>query len=187
MYRAPERHYHGTAHVEALLALARERRDELSDAGAVEAAIWFHDAIYDSRRNDNEARSAEFARQRLRDTCEAARLERIALMIEATATHEVPDLSDASARSDAAFFLDMDLAILGASPEAFRAYEEATRKEYAWVGEDDWIAGRSAVLRRFAGREHIYFTEPFRLRCERQARENIAGSLRRLEEVGKRR
>ena len=58
LYRAPDRHYHGLSHIEALLALAQEYRTALSDPDAVEAAIWFHDAIYDSRRSDNETRSA---------------------------------------------------------------------------------------------------------------------------------
>ena len=58
-YEAADRHYHDLRHIEALLALARDQ--PLLDSAAVEAAIWFHDAIYDTRRNDNEERSAKLA------------------------------------------------------------------------------------------------------------------------------
>ena len=181
LHRAKDRHYHGIAHVEALLALAREHRSALSDPEAVAAAIWFHDAVYDSRAKDNEARSAALAREKLGAHVESRRLARIAAMIEATATHEVPDFADAGARRDAALFLDMDLAILGAPPAAFDAYEQAVRREYGWVEEPAWRAGRAAVLKTFLARPHVFHTEEFRSRFERQARQNMARSLAALE------
>src|SRR5262245_42014043 len=117
LYEAPDRYYHGLAHVESLLALAREYRAALSDPNAVEAAIWFHDAIYDSARRDNEERSAELAVRQLAGRAAADRVARVEAMIKATATHQVPDLGDEAARRDAALFLDFDLSILGASAE----------------------------------------------------------------------
>ncbi|TIU16813.1 MAG: hypothetical protein E5W49_21400, partial [Mesorhizobium sp.] len=48
LYRAEGRHYHSLAHIEAMLALAGHYHASLHDPEAVEAAIWFHDAIYDS-------------------------------------------------------------------------------------------------------------------------------------------
>ena len=180
LYRADGRHYHGMAHIESLLDLADAHVDLLADPEAVRAAIWFHDAIYDSRRSDNEARSAALAREKLFATCDPDRLSRIAAMIEATATHIVPEQPDGAARRDAALFLDMDLSILGSSKEAFDAYEEATRREYAWVDEAAWRAGRSAVLKRFLGCAHIFHTKEFRKRFEAQARSNMARSLAAL-------
>ncbi len=181
LYRAPERHYHGLVHIEALLALAREYRTALSDPGAVEAAIWFHDAIYDSRRSDNEARSAQLALEKLAGRADRRRLGRIASMIEATATHTLPDLGDEAADKDAAFFLDMDLSILGAAPAEFDAYEAAVRREYSWVEKKAWRAGRAAVLEKFLARPHIFHTEAFRQRFEAQARQNLNRSLATLE------
>jgi len=180
LYRAPGRHYHGLAHVEALLALAGEYRPALSDPGAVEAAIWFHDAIYDSRAKDNETKSAALARESLAGRTDEARVGRIAAMIEATATHRVPDLGTPGANRDAALFLDMDLSILGAAPEAFDAYEQAVRREYAWVEEPAWKAGRGAALQNFLARPQIFHTQAFRERFETQARENMARSMERL-------
>jgi predicted metal-dependent HD superfamily phosphohydrolase len=180
LYRSADRHYHGLAHIEALLGLAREYRPALADPDAVEAAIWFHDAIYDSRAGDNEARSAAVARNDLAGRAAAGRIERIAVMIEATATHHVPDLGEPGANRDAALFLDMDLSILGAAPAAFDAYEQAVRREYAWVDEAAWRTGRSAVLRGFLTRPHIFHTPEFRTRFEAAARENLERSVKGL-------
>jgi predicted metal-dependent HD superfamily phosphohydrolase len=180
LYRAPERHYHNLSHIEALLGLAQEYRPALSDPDAIEAAIWLHDAIYDSRAKDNEVQSAALARQMLEGRADAGRLARIAAMIEATATHEVPALGHASAIHDAALFLDMDLSILGAEPDVFDAYEQAVRLEYVWVEEPAWRAGRRAVMQAFLTRQHIFHTQAFRSRFEAMARENLARSIDRL-------
>ncbi len=180
LYSAPDRHYHGMGHVKALLALLDAHRAELADPQAVAAAIWFHDAIYDSRSGDNEARSAALAAAKLAGRAAPERLARIVAMIEATATHVVPDLPDAAARRDAALFLDMDLSILGAPPAVFAAYEAGIRCEYGWVDDQAWRAGRAAVLERFLARPSIFGTATFRARCEDQARSNLARSLAAL-------
>ncbi|MET3580814.1 putative metal-dependent HD superfamily phosphohydrolase [Mesorhizobium robiniae] len=181
LYRAESRHYHSLAHIEAMLTLAGQYRASLHDPEAVEAAIWFHDAIYDSRAKDNEAKSAALAEKKLAGRTDAERLSRVAAMIIATATHELPHFDDDNAVRDAALFLDMDLAILGAAPDAFDAYEQAVRREYGWVEEPMWRAGRSAVLRSFLARPHIFHTEEFRHRLEPQARQNVARSIEALE------
>jgi len=180
LYHQPGRHYHGLAHVDALLALVRQHRTVLADPEAVEAAVWFHDAIYDSRRSDNEARSAALAEEKLGSRVEAVRLSRIVAMIEATATHALPDLGDEAAKRDAAFFLDMDLSILGAPKAAFDSYEAAVRREYAWVDDKAWRSGRAAVLKKFLARPHIFHTEAFRQRFEAEARRNIQRSIAAL-------
>ena len=160
-----------------MLGLLDDHRAELADPDAVEAAIWFHDAIYDSHGKDNEAQSAVLAADRLKGRTDETRLARIVAMIEATATHEVPDFEDAAARRDAALFLDMDLAILGAPAAAFDAYEAAVRREYGWVSEADWRAGRAAVLRGFLDRPRIFHSDTFAARYEAPARANMERSL----------
>ncbi|TIP24557.1 MAG: hypothetical protein E5X67_28515 [Mesorhizobium sp.] len=181
LYEAEGRHYHDLGHIEAMLALANDYKASLHDREAVEAAIWFHDAIYDSRAKDNEARSAALAEKKLAGRTDAQRLGRITAMISATATHELPQSDDENAARDAALFLDMDLAILGAPPDAFVAYEQAVRREYGWVEEPMWRAGRSAVLKNFLARPHIFHTEELRQRFEAQARQNMARSIEALE------
>lgn len=181
LYRADGRHYHDLVHIEAMLALAHDYRGLLADPEAVEAAIWFHDAIYDSKAKDNEAQSAALAEKRLAGRADPERLSRITAMILATATHQLPRIDDAAAARDASLFLDMDLSILGAAPDAFDAYESAVRREYDWVEEPLWRAGRSAVLKTFLARPHIFHTEEFRRRFEPQAKRNLARSLAALE------
>jgi predicted metal-dependent HD superfamily phosphohydrolase len=176
-YAAPERHYHNGAHIEALLALARAHTDSITDPEAIEAAIWFHDAIYDTHRHDNEEKSAELALARLAGMAAPDRLARIASMIRATAGHQLPAFPTPEATRDGALFLDFDLAILGSAPHEFAAYEAAVRREYDWVSEPLWRAGRRKVLESFLARPAIYASPQFHASHEAMARDNIARSL----------
>src|SRR5437773_9783161 len=96
-YSAPDRHYHNLAHIEAMLALLRAHERALSDPASVEVAIWFHDAVYDTRRHDNEKKSAELAAERLAGLLSPDRIDRITSMIRATAGHVVPEGLDETA------------------------------------------------------------------------------------------
>ena len=183
-YAAPNRHYHGLRHIEALLGLAEKYANAIADPDAFEAAIWFHDAIYDTRRHDNEKKSADLAVARLAGTTAPDRIARIAAMIQATAGHRVPDFADAGAAQDCALFLDMDLAILGGATAEFEAYEQAVRREYDWVSEPQWRSGRRAVLAGFLARPAIYATACFRTSHEAAARRNLEHALARLERSG---
>lgn len=180
LYMADDRHYHGLSHIEAMLGLLEVHRDHFADPEAVEAAIWFHDAVYDSRRSDNEVRSAEMASNKLRSTVDTGRLANIVAMIEATAKHIIPRLAAPPARCDAALFLDIDLSILGADPAEFARYEEAVRREYAWVEDEAWRSGRAAVLKTFLARPTIFHTGLFQGLYEASARNNITRSLAAL-------
>jgi predicted metal-dependent HD superfamily phosphohydrolase len=123
---------------------------EITDSEAVEAAIWFHDAVYDTRKGDNEAESAK-SPQLLAGGVAGERLEFIAAMIRASANHRVPETMDAVEASDCALFLDMDLAILGSRRAEFATYERAVRRVRLGAPKA-WITGRSQVLRSFLAR-----------------------------------
>jgi len=180
-YTAPGRHYHDLRHIEALLGLAAACADAIADRDAIEAAIWFHDAIYDTRRHDNEERSADLAAARLAG---ATTIDRIVAMIRATAGHRAPDFADMRAAQDCALFLDMDLTILGAPAADFDAYEEDVRREYAWVPEPQWRTGRRAVLAGFLARPAIYATAHFRASHEAAARRNLGRAMTRIDGAG---
>jgi predicted metal-dependent HD superfamily phosphohydrolase len=179
IYTGSDRHYHDLRHIKAMLALAEEHAGEISDREAVEAAIWFHDAVYDTRKGDNEAESAKLATQLLAGAAAEERLEFIATMIRASAKHGIPDSMPGNAAKDCALFLDMDLAILGSPAGEYDAYERAVRLEYSWVLDEAWIAGRSQVLRNFLARPFIYTTQ-FGKSHEAGARSNLTRSLARL-------
>src|SRR5260370_25923277 len=96
-YTAADRHYHDLRHIEALLGLAHACASAITDGAAVEAAIWFHDAVYDTRRSDNEERSAALAMARLAASTDEGPIARIPAMIRATAGHPIPDFTRAAA------------------------------------------------------------------------------------------
>ena len=179
-YTGPTRHYHNMHHIETLLALAQQHAGAISDPAAVEAAIWFHDAVYDARRSDNEEQSALLAIRYLAGSIPPARLDTIATMIRATARHQVPNGLDASAARDCALMLDMDLAILGSPPEVFSAYEQGVRREYGWVPSLLWRPGRRKVLQSFLDRPSIYVSPQFQAGHEASARRNLHHALAAL-------
>ena len=66
-YGEPHRAYHNLTHIEECfrtLDLVAHRAERL---GEIEMALWFHDAIYDTRSHTNEADSAAWARRALTD------------------------------------------------------------------------------------------------------------------------
>jgi predicted metal-dependent HD superfamily phosphohydrolase len=82
--------------------------------------------------------------------------------------------------ADAALLCDIDLSILGRSPEVFDLFERQIRREYAMVPEPMYRTRRSEVLRRFLSRPTIYRTAWFRRRYETRARANLERSLTQL-------
>ena len=174
-YSEPHRSYHTMQHLEECLTHLESVRLIAERAAEVEVALWFHDAIYNTRKKDNEKRSAEWAH----DSALAAGLaddqaSRLYELVMATMHNAVP------AGTDASVLVDIDLAILGAAVERFDEYEVQVREEYSWVLRPLYRAGRKKILQEFASRESIYSTEYFRDNYEAQARRNIARSLARL-------
>jgi predicted metal-dependent HD superfamily phosphohydrolase len=179
-YAEPQRHYHTWAHIEALLGLYAEVQPMLADAAAFEAALYYHDAIYNPRRGDNEAQSAALLRQACAAVLSRPSLDLAGSLVEATAGHQPPPGLDAARRIDAALFLDIDLSILAAPEPEFAVYEAAIRREYAFVPEADYRRGRTAVLANFLKRESLFLSAHFYPRFEAAARRNLERSLAAL-------
>ena len=174
-YSEPHRRYHTIQHLNECLTHFESVRALADHADEVELALWFHDAIYDTSKKDNEKRSAEWAR----DSVLAAgvsneKADRIHELIMATMHSAVP------VGRDAEVLVDIDLGILGAGAVRFDDYEVQVREEYSWVPENLYRAARRKVLEQFMNREWIYSTESFRTKYEARARENIGRSLARL-------
>lgn len=169
-YREPQRHYHTLRHLEECFAAFDLLRAQARRPGEIELALWFHDAVYDPTRRDNEARSAALAAACLRRAGAGGDVvERVASMIMATLHHR------AGTDNDCTILLDADLAILGTPPARFAEYERQIRAEYAHVADDAYRVGRGKVLAAFLARPRLNLTDLFFARYERQARRNLEG------------
>jgi predicted metal-dependent HD superfamily phosphohydrolase len=165
----PHRHYHTLTHIRHCLA-TYDRGPTHDDA--VELALWFHDAIYDPQARDNEECSAAWCREWCKCVDVPDELEhRVVACILATRHQAEP--RTACERLTVA----IDLAILGETPERFRAYGRQIRREYAWVPMATYRHERARVLRRFLDRPVIYPHPWFAQRFERQARINLRRAL----------
>lgn len=184
LHRGPDRGYHGWTHPLALLDLWKDVRDGLDDPLAVRCAILLHDAVYEPRAADNEARSAALAAEMLDGVVPPETLARTVRLIEATAKHAIPDNLPADEHGDMAMFLDMDLAILAAPQAEFDAYEAGVRHEYREVPEAAFRAGRARILEGFLARDALYLSPWGRAAFEAGARANLDRSIRRLREDG---
>ncbi len=173
-YREPHRHYHTLVHLDDCLTQAQQLRAQCQHAGEVEFALWFHDAIYDTRKSDNEQRCADWARQSaLAAGVNAAVAGRIHALILSTRHAASPD------SPDAALLIDIDLSILGADAARFDAYEAEIRSEYHWVPMFLFNVKRKQILREFLARPHIYSSPEYQRQLEARARANLTRSLGR--------
>ncbi len=173
-WRSLGRHYHSLAHLDACLREFEAVRGLAQRPGEAEMALWFHDAVYRSWRNDNEARSAALAAKLLR-AAPGDCIERIRMMIMAT-VHR-----GAAPGGDAALVVDVDLSILGQPPEVYAGFEKAVRREYWWVPRARYVKARGAVLRSFLQRPAIYHHEILREKYEQPARLNLAQAIENLQ------
>ncbi len=177
-YFHKDRHYHNLAHISSCLEDFEQAIHLPNNPKAVESAIWFHDIIYNPRRQDNEEKSAGISYGFLIVNGLPKELaERVYDLIIATKHKDPPK------NIDEKILTDIDLAILGKSEKEFDEYELNIRKEYFWYSDAEFKAGRSLILSRFLDKEKrpfIYSTDLFRNKYELQARKNLEKSLKSL-------
>jgi predicted metal-dependent HD superfamily phosphohydrolase len=170
-YCEPQRKYHTLQHLEECFDVLDASGLQGAHDGEIEIALWFHDAIYDVHRSDNEQRSAQWACDVLKaaDAPEAT-TRRVSNLVMVTRHHQ-------PSTSDEQLLVDVDLAILGAVPGRFDQYDRQIREEYSHVDDALLNSKRAQVLEGFLLRERIFGTEAFYERYERQARLNLARAL----------
>ena len=175
VYSLPERFYHNLSHIENCLSLFDQTLSLTIHSGEVELAIWFHDAVYDTRRNDNEQKSAEWTESVINQSGVSSDVaERVSHLILATRHNmEVTD-------TDAQLIIDIDLSILGSEADVFWRYEENIRKEYAWVPVHLFKQKRIEILRGFLDRPYIYYHQQYREMFEEKARVNLKNAIMKL-------
>lgn len=172
-YGEDGRFYHNLAHVGQTLQIAQNIREEAAHFSAVQLALWFHDIVYDPMRQDNEEQSAMAAGRALFElNLPEVLVGEVVRLILLTKTHVVMDQD-----TNGCVIVDADLSGLGVPVEAYTAYVQAIRQEYAFVPDDAYRNGRIQILQHFLQRSSIYYTEPMRLIFEAQARQNISDEL----------
>jgi predicted metal-dependent HD superfamily phosphohydrolase len=174
-YSSAERFYHNLTHIADCLSMFDLTKSLAAHPEEVELAIWFHDAVYDTRRDDNEQKSAEWAGKVIRQSgLGSGVVERVSGMILAT-RHNIEAVD-----TDAQLMADVDLSIFGAEAEPFWRYEENIRKEYAWVPESLFRRKRVEILRGFLSRPYIYHHKQYREALEENARLNLQQAVAKL-------
>jgi predicted metal-dependent HD superfamily phosphohydrolase len=174
-YAERHRHYHTLRHIEECFAHLDDLRRLAEHPAEVEVALWFHDAIYQPKRKDNEQRSAKWAKTSLTAVgIDEMVGQRVADLILATRHAALPKTMDAKV------LVDVDLSILGVDAARFEEYEAQVRKEYQWLPSPMYRRERSKVLKKLLDRPQIFSTERMFRELESRARENLNRSLARL-------
>lgn len=182
-YTEASRAYHTLSHLKTCLNELELVRDLADDPKAMETAIWFHDAIYESNnkgqanlKHDDEGKSADFAKEVLVEKMGLDKefADKVASIILATKHSSVPQDKDAK------LMVDIDLAIFGRSERLYNIYEKDIHREFYWVPAESFNNGRIRILEQFLKRDRIYSTDFFQERYGEQAKKNLTGELSKI-------
>ncbi len=171
IYEQPSRTYHNLEHINNMKGWLTESEQFAENPQRIKLAIWFHDAVYDPKRSDNELKSAEFWIRKMTSLLPEEPLQWVKLAILATINHYP------NADPDIQLLLDLDLASLGASWEIFQENSDQIRQEYIHVPDKDFREGRKLFLQEMLDRSRIYGTNFWYDKLEHHARNNIKRSL----------
>ncbi|WP_322973446.1 HD domain-containing protein [Actinacidiphila soli] len=172
----PQRRYHTTDHLGAVLDRVDELAGYADDADAVRLAAWFHDVVYLPDRSSNEERSARLAERALPEAgVPAAVTAEVARLVRLTVSHD-----PAEGDHNGEVLCDADLAVLAGGPAAYAAYAAAVRQEYGFVPDGLFRAGRADVLRQLLALPRLFRTPEGYDRWERTARHNLGTELELL-------
>ena len=171
-YSEPHRKYHTMQHLGECFEKLQELRALAQKPAEIELALWFHDAIYDTKRKDNEEKSAEWAQASVLAAHLPAEVgDRVGKLVMVTRHNALPETVDEQ------ILVDVDLSILGASPERFDEYEKQVRAEYSWVPGPLFRRERRKILEGFLKQRTLFQTREFITAYEPQARRNLQRSL----------
>jgi predicted metal-dependent HD superfamily phosphohydrolase len=167
-YSEPHRSYHTLQHLLECMAALESVLAIAPHPAEVEMALWFHDSVYDTRRSDNEARSAAWAKKALSSAgASAESLRSVEDLVMVTKHDALPHTPEGQ------ILVDIDLSILGASEQRFAEFERQVRQEYSFVPGFLFRMKRKAILRTFLERQRIYSTPHFHALLESAARRNL--------------
>lgn len=180
-YSQNHRSYHNTSHLKMCLNELELVKHSAQDLQALEFALFYHDAVYNSSKEDlmqhgdDEGESAELAITHLTKKLELPLefAQRVASLILVTKHLSIP------LEKDHQMMVDIDLAILGRSSRLFDLYEQKVRQEYYWVPWEKYSELRIQILQGLLSRR-IYSTSFFIDRYGEQAKRNLQRSIQQL-------
>ena len=177
-YNEPQRHYHTLDHIGHCLSLFDQCKALLDNPDALELAIWFHDAIFETGKPDNELRSAELYQSLSADVHPNELRELVGRLIIAT-LHDGGSLED----KDAGYMVDIDLSSFGLPWEDFLRDTQDLRKECGHLSDEEYYQRQSSFRTGLMARPKFYMTDYFYERYEQQARENLERYFARAEDT----
>lgn len=171
-YCSESRYYHTLQHLDHLLKQLLEVKSEIENWNIVLFSLFYHDIIYKATASDNEEQSAALAVLRMKQIfVPSNHIEICQLQILATKKHLLNDNTDVN------YFTDADLSVLGMDWDLYKIYFTSVRKEYAVYPDLLYNAGRKKVLQHFLDMDHIYKTDYFGNKFEKQAKLNLQKEL----------
>lgn len=174
-YSQQQRYYHNLTHLQHLYNALLPLKGSVVHWDETMFALFYHDLVYDTLKNDNEEQSALKASKAMKvlgvpSVMIAFTGEQI-LCTKNHALHQEVDVN---------YFTDADLAILGEERTVYQAYAFNVRKEYSRYPDFLYNPGRKKVLQHFLSMHRIYKTEFFFDIYEGRARMNIKKELTML-------
>lgn len=170
------RRYHTMDHIQDCVRRMDEVSKFLDDRDAVELALWFHDAVYETGAATNERKSAELFLS-LSEGARPAFRRRVCGLI--TATRHIGRVHG----NDRRFIVDIDLAGFGAPWDEFMRQGALLREESA-QSDKKYYAGQVFFLSQLQKRSRFFATDYFRDRFEATARDNLRRLLEELAQRG---
>lgn len=171
-YSQPNRFYHNLSHIGNLFYLFEQHVAVARNPAVICFAIFYHDVVYDTLRNDNEEQSAGMARNHLAQLkLKSALIDRVVQFI-LCAKHQAVG-SICSGDQDLDLFLDLDLAVLAEDWQDYEVYSSNIRKEFKQYTPHTFQAGRKHALQQILQKEAIYHLPQFREAFETKARQNL--------------
>lgn len=183
-WQQPHRHYHTLQHLGECLSLWQQYQAAAARPELLALALFFHDAIYDVPGvsstaypgADNEGRSALWAADWLGQAgVAAADIDEVVGHI--VATRHFADSAITAMSADRQLMLDIDLAILAASPARFAQYQQQIRLEYQRVPRWLYRWKRRQILKSFLKQPQLFHT-PYLNHWQVTAQANIRSALK---------
>lgn len=164
------RFYHNITHLQELLSeadvLFQDGQFSSLHRAIILYSIFFHDIVYDPSKIDNEQQSLniflEYAQERkLVDVI----IEGVSKSILASSNHNQKVDYEITA-----YFLDLDLSILGSSSQRYELYEQQIRQEFSFIPDEIYRTERSKIMQKLVS---PYKTEWGKSRYQVQSQQNL--------------